>query len=749
MTDSSRTPPSPVCRLPSAVCPLPTALRPLFSLAVIFLGLSAFLTQVTLMRELLSAFAGNELILGIALGAWLLLTGIGSSLGRLVPRLARPLEVFLAAQVVLALVPVAGVLLLRTLRNVVFLRGAAVGVPETVLSCAGLLAPYCLLTGFVLTLATAIFDRGKGPESIGRVYFFDAAGSVAGGLLFSFVLVAWLSHLEILYAAAAANLAMACLVSWLAGRRAMLAAAAAATTALVAAILFWNLDELSIRALHAREHVVDSETSPYGSLVVTELAGQHTFWENGIPLFSTGNTAAAEEMVHYAMAQRPEAKRVLLVSGGAAGALRELLKYPAAVDYVELDPLIVRVAREVSAEAREDLADPRIEVIPTDGRLFVRQTDRQYGVVLINLPDPSTWQINRFYTREFFGEVKRRLTGDGVLSFSLGEYGNFLRPELARLAAVARRTLQEEFRNVLILPTERLRFLASDGPLTAEIAQRLREHAIRTQWLDESRLRDTLSPSRMADVGRPSEGESGQPPREPPINRDFSPVLYYYHLLDWMGQFQVRLGVMEGLLLVVFAVFLVRLRPVGLAVFTTGLAASALEVVLLLGFQVLFGSLYQRVGLIVTMFMLGLGTGSFWTSRKTTPYDRRHLTMLVFAVAAFAALLPAGLAALGRFPNGPAATAAAQTVIYLLTLLLAVLVGCTFPLAGKIDFGYPLGAASATASRLYTADYLGAALGALLVSTWLVPLVGVTAVCLLVAGLSAASGGVLLLAWRK
>ena len=57
-------------------------------------------------------------------------------------------------------------------------------------------------------------------------------------------------------------------------------------------------------------------------------------------------------------------------------------------------------------------------------------------------------------------------------------------------------------------------------------------------------------------------------------------------------------------------IYMVRLRPVPLVVFCGGFAASALEVVLLLAFQVLFGSLYYQVGLIVTMFMLGLVIGA-------------------------------------------------------------------------------------------------------------------------------------------
>ena len=58
-----------------------------------------------MMRELVSVLAGNELIYGIVLGAWLLLTGLGSWLGMTAGRLRRGLDVFLVAQVLVAMLP--------------------------------------------------------------------------------------------------------------------------------------------------------------------------------------------------------------------------------------------------------------------------------------------------------------------------------------------------------------------------------------------------------------------------------------------------------------------------------------------------------------------------------------------------------------------------------------------------------------------------------------------------------------------
>ena len=60
----------------------PDRTRRLVLLAIGSLGASAVMTQLALLRELLGAFAGNELVFGIGLGSWLLLTGIGAWLGR-------------------------------------------------------------------------------------------------------------------------------------------------------------------------------------------------------------------------------------------------------------------------------------------------------------------------------------------------------------------------------------------------------------------------------------------------------------------------------------------------------------------------------------------------------------------------------------------------------------------------------------------------------------------------------------------
>ena len=145
------------------------------------------------------------------------------------------------------------------------------------------------------------------------------------------------------------------------------------------------------------------------------------------------------------------------------------------------------------------------------------------------------------------------LSKDGVVSFSLGHYENYVSTELARMLASARRSLKHSFRNVLVIPGGRVFFLASDGPLFEDIAARIEQLQIKTKLVNRHYLDAMLTADRMADLAR----ATAQPAA---VNRDFNPVLYYYHLRHWMSQFNAGFGVLQALLLVLLGFYLVRLR---------------------------------------------------------------------------------------------------------------------------------------------------------------------------------------------
>jgi len=751
------------------VLPALAGRRRLVLLAAGALGFSCVMTQLALMRELLGAFSGNELVLGLALGNWLLLMGIGAWLGRTCDKLQNPLAVLAVAQILTAVLPLMQVFLLRSLRNVVFVRGASVGVSQTVLSSLLLLLPYCLIAGYALTLACSLLAKEDGAAGIGQVYVADSIGSIGGGVLFSFVLIRFFDHAGILVYPAVLNLLVAGVIGFRAGHKLLLTMAGALAAGVMAAAVLGGLDGVSTAMQYPGQRIVARANSPYGKLLVTESDGQFDFIENGVPLTSTRDDQHVEEAVHYAMAQRPEARQVLLVGGGISGTAKELLKYNVRrVDYVELDPLILEFGRKYLPES---LADSRIKIINTDGRLFVRQTAEKYEVVIVDVPEPSTAQLNRFFTVEFLAQVKRVLSSGGVLSFSLGHYENYVSPDLARMLASAGRSVKQSFTNMLVIPGGKVFFLASDGPLYGNIAERIEQQGIKTKLMTRHYLDAMLTADRMVDMQHAIEQPAA-------LNRDFNPVLYFYHLRHWMSQFNTGFGVLQVLLLALLCVYLVRLRGAAFVLFASGFAGTTLEIVLLLAFQVLCGSVYHQLGIIVTVFMAGLALGAALANRRSKnctdgrvvsprrpdasarrPYLESvkspepesgwfqfrwwrfcraapPLSLLALAIAAYAILLAFLLPLLNRLGDTASSLGFIKAAIALLTLILAVLVGMQFPLANRLEYDGTV----AGASRLYTADFIGAFLGALLASALLIPLIGVSGVCLLTAALNIAAG---------
>ena len=135
-----------------------------------------------------------------------------------------------------------------------------------------MLAPYCLVTGYVLTVACRIAgeqslcprpgESGQG-EGIGRVYLLDNLGNVLGGLAFILVLVHFSDHFVILYFAAMANL----LLAGADGRRGAENViwpprSATIMAALLAVMAFGDLDDVSRRLEYAGQHVLFHGTRP-------------------------------------------------------------------------------------------------------------------------------------------------------------------------------------------------------------------------------------------------------------------------------------------------------------------------------------------------------------------------------------------------------------------------------------------------------------------------------------------------------
>ena len=165
---------------------------------VIATGISSVVTQLLIIREFLTQFQGNELVIALILFNWLILGGMGTLLARVVTRRFQPATATRLAWMSLVLggLAVLQILAIRQLRDIIFIHGSSVGFYPTWLFTFLAIAPYCLLLGFVLPYSLFVLRAASAQYPGARIYITDNIGDISGGALFSFALVYLVSPLQ-------------------------------------------------------------------------------------------------------------------------------------------------------------------------------------------------------------------------------------------------------------------------------------------------------------------------------------------------------------------------------------------------------------------------------------------------------------------------------------------------------------------------------------------------------------------------
>ena len=488
--------------------------------AVIALGFSSVVTQIIYIREFLNVFYGNELIFGIILASWMILTAAGAYLGKFSKRIKRRERYMVVLQIFSAVLPLFTVFMLRWLRNIIFPVGTMLNIPDGILISLTFLAPYCIISGFLFTFFCISLSEKLNDNQVSRVYYYDTIGSIIGGFIFNFILVFLLNSLQSLYILLFVNLSAGLFISIIYKRRKAIILLVTLIVGFLVLTLNYDLEKYTKERQFKDQQLVYYKDTPYGNLVVTRSGEQLNFFENSMLLFSTENVTDNEEAVHYGMLQHNHPKKVLLISGGINGLANEIIKYPVdSIDYVEINPALIELGKKYT----KNLQSPKIHIWNEDARFFIKRTNRKYDVAVIALPEPTTAQLNRFYTLEFFSELKRTLNSDAVISFGLLTSDDYVSHEAKSINSVMYNTLHKVFKNILIIPGERNYFIASDAPLSDDIIRLVDKRGINNFYVNSYYLDFDDMHERMVYIMKNIDKDSE-------LNRDFRPVIYYHQL---------------------------------------------------------------------------------------------------------------------------------------------------------------------------------------------------------------------------
>ena len=695
-----------------------------------FLGSFSSVAQVILIREFMSAFGGNELMLIFLMAGWLVgvAVGAGRICGFLHHNSRKSPDLFLIAGLLL-LVSFIGARLIR------LWLGIPPGQIVDAVFAGGLSAlfafPVSMVYGAIFTALSRDCDQGKdsGEVKIGGLYAIEALGFVFGGIFLTGLF--WMS-VDVVCIVFVLSFWHWVLAAWGFGQRRLVFILA------VAGLMLWVLrvptegGRILSKMPWPGFEVLASRDSVFGRVTVVKRLDQVSLFENGVLAYSAGDQMTSEESVHYALLAHALPKKILLISGGP-GVVAEALKYPGAqVDYVEMDSLAIDLTRRFFPGAEKTFIGSRVCILTGDGRRVVKAAHGQYDAILVNVSDPITILINRYYTREFFQETALALKNGGVLSLAVSSSENYMNEENQAFLRMIATTLRSVFSDVKVIPGDRVIFLASPSheALKVDIESlftRLKERRISTKYVQPYYFADRLSALRMSQIT-----DLLATPQQ--INTDARPYGLMRALVFWSTHFGSTFARLmrfcdNPVVLLLIASFSGFLLIAGSFIPSLGIPATTMLVlgftqmvtqsVILLYFQSMYGYLFGWMGLLTAAFMWGVFLGGRGIVNPS------HAARALRVTQGVAILLFLFLAAvLGGWLEGVPRWAG-MSMLFLAAVMVGMIGGRIFSLAGS---------QRKSAEGLYSLDVLGAAVGALLGGVILIPVLGVQMSLIVCAG---------------
>lgn len=649
--------------------------------------------QLLLMREIMNITGGYELITGAFLGSWLIGSAVGSSMaGR------SPLNNIRKINLVFSLSPVISLVLMLFLSRVFLNPGESPSLMVAIIFTFLILIPFCMVSGFTF-IKLLIIGKENGMAA-GKSFSIETTGGIVAGIIISIFTAGLINNYELLLLIILMSVTYVLLKNYINHVRANILAKLFILV-LASFIILANPDIFFRQLLLPGVKVTMTKDTPYGNITEGKYKGEVSLYYNQRLLSYGDDATEREEDIHYAMLQSESPEKVIMISGSLRSHIPEIFKYPVQrIIYIERDPALVKL----EYSAIDSLTD-RTLIVNSDAFKYIRDSREKVDAVILLVPPPSTLLLNRYYTSEFYKEVKKNLTQGGIFMCSPGPGDNYFNKESLKLYSSIYNSLAANFKNVLPVVGNKLYFIASDKALSTSFCALAEKKHIKNIYVSSDFLDDDL-------VNRKSKELLSQLDRGIRQNRSDFPVACYqsqsYQFSKSIGE---KIPIMI-LLFIVFALPVTVIKRSNLIMYFSASALAGFEIILLLTLQIMVGNMYQLTGLILAGLMTGLaiGSGRNFRALNTISLRNKVILMLIFYII------------FGLVYN------------YLLELnsgllsVVVIIISGFFPalLTGRLFNELTMKTEVAeSSSAIYSADLAGSAFGFIIISGVMVPLAGI------------------------
>jgi spermidine synthase len=635
---------------------------------------------------------GYELISGSFLASWLITSSAGAAFAG-----KSRLSDLKIINSLFAASPIISLILLLILSRALLSTGQTPSFLIGFIYTICVLLPFCFISGFTFVkLLGAARILNVEP---GRSFSIETTGGILAGIMISLLTSGILNTYELLLLIIVAANAYS-FITFVFRRKMAKFFVTIVTIILTPFLLISDADNHFRQFLLPGVKVISTRDTPYGNITKGEYGGESSTYYNQRLLTYSGDAQEIEEDIHYAMLQSRKPDKVIMISGSLKSHLPELEKYKLKqIEYIERDPALIESEKTIMDQPE---AGTDIRIVNNDAFTFIRNLKEQVDVILLMVPPPSTLLLNRYYSTEFFSSAKKILSGSGVFMCSPGPSQTYYNEESLVLYSSVYSALKKSFRNVIPIAGNKLYFLASDDTLTTSIAELAQKKNISNIYVSSGYLADDLIASKTKELI--SELDMNAKP-----NTSIFPVAYFgYQAYNFSRDSNEKTPAI-ALLITLFAIPAFVYKRQQLLMYSGASALAGFEIIMLLTLQLVAGNMYQLTGIIIAGLMTGLASCSAISNDFKANLNIRCLLLFVFYL-----LIGIFFNTFMKISNITIATA----LLLIVCFIPAFITGSIFRVLSKNNNE------QSSVAGIYSADLAGSALGFILVTGFLIPVVG-------------------------
>jgi spermidine synthase len=657
-------------------------------------GFTSTSVQVLLIREMINITGGYELIAGVFLGSWLVASAAGAAIA------GKSAHGDIGkTSLIFSITPFISLLMMVLFSRFFLERGETPSFLLSIIFTLIVLLPFCLVSGFYF-IKLLNCARQSHEIAPGKSYSTETIGAAVAGVFISVLASGSLNNYKLFLVITMLSLAFTLLTFYVEKRRnnLLLKAIFAATISLV---VIFDPDILFRQMLLPGLKVTYTKDTPYGNITKGSYAHEPALYYNQRLLAYSDDAVEREEDIHYAMLQRANPEKVIIISGNLRSHLPEILKYNVKeITFLERDPELIKNA----IEGIKDLPS-LLKIENNDAYRYIRNKGVPADVIILLLAPPSTLSLNRFYTSEFFTDVKIRLNQGGVFMCSPCPGDDYLNNESLKLCSSVYNSLIKVFRFVKPVLGQKLYFIASDEDVSVSFCSLAAKRGIKNIYVGPNYLADDLIEAKSKEILSVIIPDTRK-------NSETSPVATFH-----FQTYNLSRNISEKypafiLLVLIFALPAFAVRRKNILMYFSASALAGFEIVMLLVLQLTAGNMYQLTGLFLAAMMAGLAIGS---GLKLKLPDWFSVRIQVLFLALYYALAGISIGILMEIK---------QSFPVIAIIILAILLPSYFTGHLFRNMTDTLTEES-NPSSVYSADLAGSALGFILVSGILIPLLGI------------------------